>query len=223
MLEDMVRSPAELLVLAADHDARRARRVTAALDGPRLLEMVLTQAQLAVEPGRPRPAGVDALAELDRAAVEVMGITPGIAAVGSRQGAAGDGRRDARTTAADPAGPVVTGWELLTLGNGTDLAGATMAVPARPWHLGLIAFAHRTDAEGRVLRWVTAALADGRLVTARLRLGPGGTRSGEPVTSRGETVTVLGATVTADLADLGSAAPVAFGLACALASAARAA
>jgi hypothetical protein len=181
----------DLLAAAAERDACRARSTAARLASPRLLETVLTQAQLAVEPGRVRPAGIDAVAELGRAAVEMTGV-----------------ERVSDTTTADA--PMVTGWELLTVGSPDDLIGATTVVPARPWFLALVAFADQPDGEA-TWRRVTAAIADGRFVTARLRLGPDG-----------EDGAVLDAAVTSELSDLDDRAPLAWGLASALSAAVRA-
>lgn len=179
-----------LLAAAAERDAGRARVATARLASPRLLETVLTQAQLAVEPGRVRPAGIDAVAELGRAAVELTGV-----------------ERMADQPPTDA--PLVTGWELLTVGSPEDLVGATTVVPARPWFLALIAFADEPDGE-TVWRRVTAAIADGRFVSARLRLGPDG-----------EDGAILDARVTSELVDLGADAALGWGLASALSAAVR--
>lgn len=189
MREDAAVTPAALLARAAEHDVRAAAAVLERLPNPRLLEVVLTQATLAVEPGRPRAAGIDALAELHRASVELMGVR-------------GAGRPDGDT-------PLVTGWELLTVAGAPELVGATTAVPARPWHLALIAFADTLLLDG-VERTVTAATADMRFVTARLRLEHG---QDEPA--------VLEACATHRLDDLGSHATLAWGLWCALGAAAE--
>lgn len=183
----VIERPEDLLAAAAEQDARRARETVAAIAAPRLLETVLTQAQLAVEPGRVRPAGIDAVAELSRAAVELTGSE----------------RLDGRAPDEHPM-PLVTGWELLTVGSPEDLIGATTVVPARPWFLALIAFADEPEDES-TWRRVTAALADGRYAAALLRLGPDG-----------EDDTVLDARVTSHLADLGDASALAWGLSAAL-------
>jgi hypothetical protein len=190
MLDDLEMSADALLARAAQSDARDAQDIIARLPNPRLLEVVLSQAVLAVEPGRSRSAGIDALAELSRAAVELMGM-----------------RGDA--THADDELPLLTGWELLTVGAADDLVGATTAVPARPWHLALIAFDDTLLLDG-VERRVTAVSADMRFVTARLRIEHG---HEEPV--------VLDACVTHRLDDLGARSSLAWGLWCALASAAE--
>lgn len=196
MLDDMMRDEAigeldtadVLLARAARHDATVAQDLIARLPNTRLLEVVLSQAALAVEPGRTRAAGIDALAELSRAAVEMMGM---------RGGVPSDGDGDL---------PLLTGWELLTLAGADELVGATTSAPARPWHLALIAFDDTVLLDG-VERRVTAVAADMRFVTARLRLEVG---SDEPV--------VLEACVTHRLEDLGAASSLAWGLWCALAA-----
>lgn len=189
MQDDVATTPAALLAQALEHDARVAGDVLARIPNARLLEVVLSQGLLAVEPGRTRPAGIDALAPLERAAVELMGTR-------------GGGR-----PRAPEALPLLTGWELLTVANAGDLVGATTSAPARPWHLALIAFADTLLLDG-VERELTAVTADMRFVTARLRLEHG---QDEPV--------VLGACVTHRLEDLGHHASLAWGLWCALAAA----
>ncbi len=191
MLDDLEVSPEELLARAVRHDADEAQSLVARLPNPRLLEVVLSQALLAVEPGRTRPAGIDALAELSRAAVEMMGL-----------------RGDVAPSEEDEL-PLLTGWELLTLPAAQDLVGATMSVPARPWHLALIAF-DDTPLLDRTERRVTAVAADMRFVTARLRVEPG---HEEPV--------VLDACVTHRLDDLGASSSLAWGLWCAIAASAE--
>jgi hypothetical protein len=194
VLDDLVGSPERLLARAAEHDARRAHEAVAMLSNARLLEVVIAQAQLAVEPGRTRSAGIDALAELDRAAVELMNIPSG-ASVGT-------------TPAGEP--PLVTGWDLITLAGADELAGATTSVLARPWHLALIAFADVSSADG-VERSVTAATADMRFVALRLRIVGSADRA--------EDAAVLDACVSHRLDDLGARSSVAWGLWCALAGA----
>ena len=191
MLDDLETSPDVLLARAAQHDARSAQEIVARIPNPRLLEVVLSQALLAVEPGRSRPAGIDALAELSRAAVELMGMRGDVAP-------SDDGDL-----------PLITGWELMTVAAAEDLVGATTSAPARPWHLALIAFDDAVLLDG-VERRVTAVSADMRFVTARLRLEHG---QEEPV--------VLDACVTHRLDDLGTRTSLAWGLWCALASAAE--
>lgn len=185
--------PDDLLARAAEQDAERARTAVARLTAPRLLEAVLTQAQLAVEPGRSRPAGIDAVAELGRAAVEMTGVERGPLPQGADL-------------------PLVTGWELMTVSGADELLGASTSVPVRPWFLALIAFSDHPAAPvttDGAWRRVTAAAADGRLISARLRLG----RAGDDV--------VLDARVSADAADLGQDAALAWALARALSGAVR--
>jgi hypothetical protein len=191
MLDDLETSADALLAQAAQHDARTAQDIVARIPNPRLLEVVLSQAVLAVEPGRTRVAGIDALAELSRAAVELMGM------------------RGDLQPADDGELPLITGWELLTVGAADELIGATTSAPTRPWHLALIAF-DDTLLLDRIERRVTAVSADMRFVTARLRLEHG---HDEPV--------VLDACVTHRLEDLGPRASLAWGLWCALAAAAE--
>lgn len=185
MLDDLAVSPDALLARAADHDARRARDQVARIPSPRLLEVVLSQALLAVEPDVHRGAGIDALAELARASVELMGVR-------------------AASEASDAGQPVITGWELLTLTDGADLVGATTSVPARPWHLALLAF-DDVPLPDAVERMTVAATADGRFVRARLRIADDAM---EPA--------VLEATVTDRMDDLGPDAALGWGLSCAL-------
>lgn len=193
MLDDLLDSPEHLLARAAQHDAQRAHDTVARLSNARLLEMVISQAQLAVEPGRARAAGIDALAELDRAAVELMEIPTAGGA-----------------TAADGDVPLVTGWDLLTLAGADELVGATTSLPVRPWHIALIAFADIALADG-TRRDVTAVTAEMRFVSLRLRL-PEGVESAEDVA-------VLDACVTHRLDDLRTRSSLAWGLWCALAGA----
>ncbi len=190
-LDGLSLSADALLAKAAQEDARGAQDLVSRLQNPKLLEVVLSQAVLAVEPGRRRPAGIDALGELSRAAVELMGM-----------------RGDAAPSDAGDL-PLITGWELLSVDGADDLVGATTAVPARPWHLALIAFDDTFLLDG-VERQVTAVSADMRYVTARLRLDA---QQDEPV--------VLDACVTHRLDDIPSRASLAWGLWCALAAAAE--
>ena len=190
MQDDVVTTPAALLAQAVAHDARTAGDMLARIPNPRLLEVVLSQGVLAVEPGRTRVAGIDALAPLERASVELMGVLSG------GPGMTGDL-------------PLLTGWELLSVASADELVGATTAAAARPWHLALIAFADTLLLDG-VERVLTAATADMRFVTARLRLEHG---HEEPV--------VLGACVTHRLEDIGPDASLAWGLWCALAATAE--
>ena len=191
ILDELDTTAEALLARAARHDAESARSIIGRLPNPRLLEVVLSQAALAVEPGRTRIAGIDALAELSRAAVELMGMRGDVA------------------PSDDDDLPLITGWELLSVDAASDLVGATTSAPARPWHLALIAFDDAVLLD-RVERRVTAVSADMRFVSARLRLEDA---HEEPV--------VLDACVTHRLDDLGPRASLAWGLWCALASAAE--
>ncbi len=196
MVDDVISSPHELLARAAANDAEQARGLVARIGNARLLEVVLTQAQLAVEPGRERRAGIDALAELDRAAVELMGLTQGVSA----------GLIEADEL------PLVTGWELMTLEHAGELVGATSSLPVRPWHLALIAFGDsRPGPLSPAERGVTAVTADGRFVTARLRLDAAGA---------GDDASVLAAVVTRRLDDIVADAALAWGMHRALSQAA---
>jgi hypothetical protein len=191
VLDDLLESPEQLLARAAEHDARQAQDAVARLSNARLLEVVVAQAQLAVEPGRPRAAGIDALAELDRAAVELMDLPAGAGGATTEDGEL----------------PLVTGWDLLTVGSADDLVGATTSVPARPWHLALIAFEDTVLLEGTQRR-VTAVTADMRFVSLRLRIEVGV-----------DDAVVLDACVSHRLDDLRAQASLAWGLWCALAGA----
>lgn len=175
--EDALRSPETLLRHAAAADAAYANELLGRISGPRLLDLVVTQAELAVDDTGRRVAGIDAVADLARAAVEVMDLPQ-------------DAELDLDD---DPVGPpTVTGWELVTVGP-EELAAATLALPARAWMLALVAFAdgdHDGDDGGD--RRVVGAAADGRVVSARLRLG-------DPL----DDPDILAATVTRDLTQLG--------------------
>jgi len=191
MIDDVLATPAEWLARASESDARHAQDILGRLGNGRLLEVVLSQAQLAVEPGRRRAAGIDALAELDRAAVELMGLAQGVA-----------------VSTTDDDLPLVTGWELMTLDDRGALLGATASVPARPWHLALIAFQDDRASVAEILeRQVTAVTADGRYVTARIRLD---------ATPGQDDATVLEASVSRHLEDTRAHAPLAWGLSRAL-------
>lgn len=194
MLDDLLSSPEMLLARAAEHDAQRAQDVIGRLSNARLLEVIATQAQLAVEPGRTRNAGIDALAELDRAAVELMGLAQGVGGV-----------------ATEPTDdlPLITGWELMSLDDANELIGATTSLPARPWHLALIAFSDHVEGLA-VLRSVTAVTADLRYVACTLRIEPGE-----------DDVAVLCASVSTQLEDIGTSSALAWGLWCALAGSAE--
>jgi hypothetical protein len=194
--DDVLRSVDALLRHAAAADTERAQDLLSRLTPARLLDLVVTQAELAVDEERPRTAGIDVVAELGRAAIEVMGLP---------QDAGLDLEDD------DPyAPPAVTGWELATV-RPDELDAACLTLPTRPWHLVLVAFADVTGGRTPTLRRVVAAAADGRLVTARLRIR--GPLDGD--------ADVLRAAVSADPADLDADGALAQGLHAALAAASR--
>lgn len=213
--DDAPLSPDVLLRRAAQGDAARAAEFLAYVPATKLLDAVLTQAELAVDEDRERPAGIDAIAELDRAAIEVMDLPQGadleldVDAPAFERGL--DAWSDADLAAeglALIATPVLIGWELATVAP-AELLAATMTVDVRPWQLALVAFVDHTDPAGTVTRTVVAAAADGRLIGADLRF-------------RGDDdAEVLGATVSRDPADLGAEADLAIGLRAALDTAAR--
>ena len=198
-------SPDLLLRRAAEGDAARAADLLATVPATKLLDAVLTQAELAVDEDRPRPAGIDAIAELDRAAIEVMELP---------QGADLELDVDPLADELDQEGPsllnppVLIGWELTTVAP-DELAATTVTLAVRPWHLILVAFVDRDEGDETLTRTVVAATADGRLVGADLRF-------------RGDDdADVLGATVTRDPRDLGAEADLARGLRAAMGAAAR--
>jgi hypothetical protein len=196
--DDAFRSPDALLRHAAAADAAHAvamlRRVTAT----RLLDLMVTQAELAVDEERARPAGIDAVGDLARAAIEVMDL-PQLTEFDLDDDHPG-------------APPMVTGWELVTVAP-DELMAATLALPVSPWLLALVAFRDEPDGPASRLRHVVGAAADGRLAVARLRMV-------EPQDDEVD-ADVLAATVTRDAADLGTDAPLARALVAALRSAAR--
>jgi hypothetical protein len=206
MLDDLLATPEDYLARAAQHDVERARAIMGDLSNPRLLEVILSQGTLAVEPGRVRHAGIDALAELDRAAVELMGLPQGISSSTEH------GQSDAAPGAVSGT-PLLTGWEVITVLDRAELIGATTSLPARSWHLALIAFSDapidRRDPGSGSLRELTAVTADGRLVSATLRISR---QDAEPA--------ILAARVSKRLEDLGDAAALAWGLRAALGSSA---
>lgn len=188
--DDVLRSADALLRYAAAADATKARDLLAQLPAARLLEVVVSQAELAVDTDRQRRAGIDVVAELGRAAIEELGLP-----------------QDVQQDLAEDLdlGPAVTGWELATVPP-QDLTTATLALPVRPWHLVLVAFVDQVAPDGRQLRHVVAAAADGRLVATRLRLGD----------RLEEDHDLLGAHVSTDPADLGRDAELATALLAAL-------
>jgi hypothetical protein len=184
--DDVLRSADALLRYAAVADASEARELVAQLPAARLLEVVVSQAELAVDVDRPRPAGIDVVAELGRAAIEELGLP-----------------QEAQLELADDPelGPAVTGWELVTV-QPDELPAATLALPVRPWHLVLVAFDDEPPPRERPIRHVVAAAADGRVVATRLRLGERLDQDHD----------LLGAHVSDDPADLGPDAALASAL-----------
>lgn len=191
--EDAFASPDALLRHAAAADAAHAVATLHQLSATRLLDLVVTQAELASDEERPRPAGIDAVGDLERAAIEVMDLPQGTDL----------GDED------DDLPPTVTGWELLTV-EPHELHAATLALPVSPWLLALVAFHDSLDEQGRTVRSVIAAAADGRVAAARLRLG-------DPL----EDADVLSAAVSRDPEDLAADASLARALVASLRSAAR--
>lgn len=198
--DEAFRSPETLLRHAAAADAAYAVALLERVSTTRLLDLVVTQAELATDEDRPRAAGIDAVGDLARAAIEIMDLPQGT---------------DLDLDEDDPeTPPTVTGWELATV-DPDELPAATLALPVSPWLLALVAFWDETETEaGVVLRHVVAAAADGRVASARLRLSdPGADALDDP--------DVLAATVSRDPEDLGRDAPLATALFAALCSAAR--
>lgn len=193
-LDPAVSTPAAFLRRAAAADAAHARELLCRISTTRLLDLVVTQAELAVDDGDDRPAGIDAIGDLARAAVEVMELSQ-------------DLELDLDDDPLDP--PTVTGWELTTV-SPEELLPATLALPVRPWMLALVAFGDAPGAAGTTIRHVVAAAADGRLAMARLRL-----------LDVDEDAEILAASVVRDPVELGDDAPLAQALHAALASAAR--
>jgi hypothetical protein len=204
--DDAFASPDSLLRHAAAADAAHAVELLARISATRLLDLVVTQAELAVDEERPRGAGIDAVGDLARAAVEVMDLP---------QDTDLDDDEDEELGP-----PTVTGFELLTVPPG-DLDAATLALPVSPWLLALVAFEDHVeeaadgddrtrDAAGATVRRVVGAAADGRVAAARLRLV-------DPL----EDADVLAAAVSRDPADLGADAGLASSLLAALHAAAR--
>lgn len=152
--EDTPATVDALLRSAAAADAQAARAVLARIDGVRLLELVATQAELAVDEDRARPAGIDAVGDLARAAVEVMDLPQG------------SGIEDDED---DLGPPTVTGWELVTVA-GDELPAATLTTPVPSWALALVAFRDRETGQGTLVRRAVAAAADGRVVAVELHL-----------------------------------------------------
>lgn len=198
--DDPFRSAEALLRHVAAADAAHAVAMLRHVSATRLLDLVVTQAELAVDEDRTRPAGIDAVGDLARAAIEVMGLPQG------PESDLGDTDDDPETP------PTVTGWELITV-EPHELTAATLALPVSPWLLALVAFRDEPDGHGARLRHVVGAAADGRVAAARLRMV-------EPHRDDVD-ADVLAATVTRDTEDLGADAPLAEALVAALRSAAR--
>jgi hypothetical protein len=199
-------SPDLLLRRAAQGDAARAAQLLAFVPPTKLLDAVLTQAELAVDEDRHRGAGIDAIAELDRAAIEVLDLPQGADLeldVTVLEEDPDDPDADLRLTDA----PVLIGWELVTVPP-EDLLAATVALPVRPWHLLLVAFTDQAIPGQDLTRNVVAAAADGRLVRGTLRF-------------RDDDVDLLAATVTRDPGELGDDGPLGATLRAALESAAQ--
>ncbi|MEX0953359.1 MAG: hypothetical protein WDZ26_05975 [Nitriliruptoraceae bacterium] len=193
--DDAPFSPDVLLRRAAAGDAARVREVLATIGPSRLLDAVMTQAELAVDDERPRVAGIDAMAELDRAAIEVMDLP---------QGAGMDDVHAFPSDGQPIASPTLVGWELVTVPP-SRLEGATMSIAARPWQLALVAFADSVDRRGTHFRRVVAAAADGRMVAGQLRFD-----------AQGQPTDLLDAIVTRSTADLVDDEQLAVGLLAAL-------
>lgn len=201
---DQPLSPDLLLRRAAAGDAARASELLAYVPAPKLLDAVVTQAELAVNEDHDRPAGIDAIAELDRAAIEVMDLPQGadlsLDLMAFEELISGsdlsfdehlnDETVDEIMGFDQGAGPVLIGWELVTV-LPEDLEAAAFTVPARPWHLALVAFVDQRSGEDQRHRKVAAATADGRMIAVTLRLG------------HHDETSLIGATVTRDPEDLG--------------------
>lgn len=220
--DDVLRSPDTFLRHAAAADAETARGLLARVSTTRLLDLVVTQAELAVDEEAPRTAGIDAVGDLARTAIEIMDLPQGV-------------DLDLDDDLLEP--PTVTGWELVTVPP-DELLAATLGLPVRPWMLALVAFAdatrepaprtarlfdepddHRVTAphdgsdpwdDPMIERRVVGAAADGRVVTARLT-----------IRDLHDDADVLTATATRDPDELGADAPLARALLASLASAAR--
>ncbi len=192
--DDALRSPDTLLRHAAMADAANAVDLLTRIPATRFLDLVITQGELAVDEDRPRPAGIDAVGDLARAAIEIMDLP---------QDADLDLDEDPLDT------PTVTGWEQITVA-ADELVAATITLTVRPWLLALVAFVDHPRPDGTSERRVVGAAADGRLAAARLI-----------VTGPLDDADVVAATVTTSADDLGDDAALAQALLAALRSAAR--
>lgn len=195
MSDEVLTSPDTLLRHAARADAAQARSLLARIPASRLLDLVVTQAELAVDPDRPRAAGIDAVGDLPRAAIEIMDLP-----------------QDADLDLDDPDevddAPTITGWELVTTA-AEELLAATVTIPVRPWLLALVAFTDQPDGRAR-RRQAVGAAADGRLVRATLL-----------VTDPLDDAEVERAVISRDASDLGTDGPLAQALLAALTAAGR--
>ncbi len=218
--DEVLRSPDSLLRHAAAEDARVARVLLARVSSTRLLDLVVTQAELAVDEDQPRRAGIDAVGDLARTAIEVMGLPQGVdlevdleferpedPGADDPDDPLDDPLDDALDDALAP--PTVTGWELVSV-EPDELLTATLGLAVRPWMLALVAFRDDRPVTGGIERRVVGAAADGRVVNARLRFS-----------GLDDDADVLSATVTRDADDLGQDAALARSLLASLASAAR--
>jgi hypothetical protein len=192
--DDALRSPDTLLRHAAMADAAHAVDLLTRIPATRFLDLVITQGELAVDEERPRPAGIDAVGDLARAAIEIMDLPQ-------------DADLDLDDDPLDT--PTITGWELVTV-PADELTAATVTLEVRPWLLALVAFVDHPRSDGLCERQVVGAAADGRLATARL-----------VVASPLDDAEVVRATVSTSPEDLGADATLAQALLAALRSAAR--
>lgn len=147
-----------LLRSAAAGDVATARTLLTRIDGIRLLELVVTQAELAVDEERDRAAGIDAVGDLGRAAIEVMGLPQDITLEDE------DDEVDP-----DELPPTVTGWELVTT-SPAALHASTLTLDVPTWALALVAFRDHVERDGGRRRRTVAVTADGRIVAAQLHL-----------------------------------------------------
>lgn len=240
--DDVFASPDALLRHAAAADAADAVAMLARIEATHLLGYIVNQADMAVHTERTRSAGIDALGDLARAAIEVMGLpqdvlidelddadgdeSDGPAWVVGDRGAGHDHDHDEEAPfgfeAADdvdedgPGRPWVTGWELVTVVPG-ELDAATLALPVRPWVLGLVAFEDEQQADGTAIRRVVGAAADGRVAAARLHVPAVLAESMDDV----DDTEVICATISRVPSALGPDAGLAAALVAALRSAAR--
>lgn len=213
-------SPEVLLRRAAAGDAARAQQLLASVSSTKLLDAVVCQAELATDDDGFRRAGIDAIAELHRAAIEVMDLPQPSTVADEVEGGgpvaefflqAGQDvddwpawpHDDGFSAGGDAGGfeePTLVGWELTTVAP-TQLEAAALTLQARPWQLALVAFADRRDGRDTRVRRVVAAAADGRMLATQLRY--------QAATDAAD---VLDAVVTRDPTDLASDSALATGL-----------